>query len=96
MVGLKIIWAPSAYQDLKEAYAFIHQDNPRAAGKWVKTILTRVEKLAAFPKMGRLIPEIGLSKYRELLVGDYRIFHEVLPNRLIVLRVLHGSRLFKQ
>ena len=89
----KIVWAPSAYEDLKEAHDFIGLDNPEAARQWVGEIMHKVKRLATFPKMGRVIPEIGLSRYRELIMGGYRICHEVTAARLIIFRILHSKRL---
>ena len=90
----RIVWAPSAYEDLRNAFEFIRLDNAKAAEDWVKEILVKARKLAAFPKLGRVIPEIGLSRYRELIIGDYRIFHEVMTHRLLIFRVLHSKRMY--
>lgn len=90
----KIIWAPSALQDLKEIFDYIHADNPEAAGDWVEQVLNRVEKLALFPKMGRTIPELGQIRYRELVLGDYRVFHGVTDKEVRIFRILHSRKFF--
>ena len=96
MVGRrKISWAPAALADLKEAFDYIELDHPERARAWVKQILAHIEKLARFPKLGRMIPEIGQARYRELVSGEYRIFHEITDKELRIFRLLHSRRLFQ-
>ena len=90
----RIVWAPSASEDLKQAFEYIGTDNPAAAREFVQNIMRQAEKLARFPKLGRVIPEIGSPRYRELIVGEYRIFHEVSKHQLTIFRVFHSKRLF--
>ena len=90
----KITWAPRALEDLKDAHDFIALDNPGKAEGFLSELVDRVEKLARFEKLGRVIPEIGESRYREFIVGEYRIFHEVRDRDLLVFRALHSKRLF--
>ena len=89
----KILWAPRALEDLKDAHDFIALDNPGRAEAFVLDMVDRVEKLARFEKLGRVIPEIGESRYRELIVGPYRVFHEKRDQDVLVFRVLHSKRL---
>lgn len=91
----KIIWAPKAYEDLKESFEYISQDNPAAAKIWVNQIFSNIEKLARFPQLGRLIPEIGKSRYCEIMIGEYRIFHEVREKEILIFRIFHSKRLFR-
>ena len=89
----KIVWASSAYQDFREGFEYIAQDNRIAAQAWIKQILASIERLASFPHLGRVIPEIGKSRYREIIVGEYRIFHEVREKEILIYRVFHSKRL---
>lgn len=90
----KIIWAPRALEDLKDARDFIALDNPKKAEMFVADIIDRIEKLARFEKLGRMIPEIGESRYREFIVSEYRVFHEIRDHDVLIFRVLHSKRLF--
>ena len=91
----KIIWALAATQDLKDNFDYIAEDHPRAAQDWIKQIFSNIEKLTSFPHLGRVIPEIEKSRYREILIGEYRIFHEVREKEILVFRIFHSKRLFK-
>lgn len=88
----KIVWAPSAIKDLKEVHEFIARDSLGEATKFCDGVTLKVEQLANFPEMGRKIPEIGESRYSEIIIGDYRIFHEVRIECLIIFRLMHSRR----
>jgi plasmid stabilization system protein ParE len=54
-----------------------------------------VDLLARMPGMGRVRPDLGAPETRSWRVSRFRkylIFYEMLPDRLRLLRVLHGSR----
>jgi plasmid stabilization system protein ParE len=88
----KIIWAPSALNDLRGIFDFVTADHPARAKTLVNRIVSSVGKLAQFPRAGRLIPEIGQSRYRELIIGEYRVFHEVREKEVFIFRVFHTRR----
>lgn len=90
----KVVWAPSALSDLRDVYDYIQMDSPSRARVAVNDILNHVEKLSRFIKLGRVIPEIGESRYREIIIGNYRIFHEVRAREIFIFRILHAKRLF--
>lgn len=45
-----------------------------------------------FPKSGRIVPELGDGKTREVIVTNYRVMYEVESDAVIILTVLHGAR----
>jgi plasmid stabilization system protein ParE len=51
------------------------------------------ERLAEFPESGRIVPEVGRSEVREVVVGEYRLMYQLLPEEVEVLTVIHGARL---
>jgi len=85
---------PVAAADLQEIKDYITQDNPDAAQKTVKSILSKIESLLEFPEIGSLLaPKIKLkSKYRYLVSGPYYIFYVHENNIVSVQRVLHTKR----
>ena len=90
-----LVWAPSAFADLKHAFEYIALDSPSRAYEWKSHILTSIEKLSRFPARGRIIPEIGESRYRELIVGEYRVFHEVREKEILIFHILHSKQFFQ-
>jgi plasmid stabilization system protein ParE len=43
--------------------------------------------------MGRIVPEIGNSKIRELIFGNYRIIYRFEKKRISVLTIRHGKQI---
>ena len=55
--------------------------------------------LQQHPKSGRIIPELerqGITQYRELIQGYYRIIYKISKDKIIVLTVIDGRRNFEE
>ncbi len=70
----------------------MERDSPDAARRLAAKIRDRVSNLAALPASGRVVPEIGIERYREVIVRPYRVIFEVRENDLVILRVRHSRR----
>ena len=66
------------------------------AKKVSQEIVEKSEKLNSFPEIGRIVPEIGDSNIRELIIYSYRLIYEIFPNRIEVLALIHSKRNFTQ
>jgi toxin ParE1/3/4 len=71
---------------------YIAKDNPGAAERWVNELFDSVERLADFPESGRIVPEVGVRRIRELIFGAYRVIYSV-RGKVEVLTVRRGSQL---
>ncbi len=91
----KIVWTESAISDLNDIAEYIALDKLSAAKKLVQKIFSRVELLSDSPNSGRKPPELGESRYREVIVGPCRVFYRNNGNDLIVLYVMRTERLLK-
>ncbi len=69
----EIVWTSNALKDLNEIGEYIAQDSPKYAERTVNKLYHKVEILTAYPKAGRIVPEVGNEQIRELIVGNYRI-----------------------
>ena len=80
-----------ARSDLDEIWFYIARDNPDAADKLIRSIVSRFQTLASMPRMG---PEReGLSpRLRSLPIGRYVIFYRPMEDGVEIARVLHGAR----
>lgn len=57
--------------------------------------MAAVDRLREFPESGRVVPEQDDPAVREVIVGAYRVVHEVRPDgRVEVLTVFHAARWF--
>lgn len=81
--------------DILDVVRRLRPQNPVAAVRFVEAFKSSVELLARMPGLGRVRPDLGAPETRSWRVGRFRnypIFCEELPDRLRLLRVLHGSR----
>ena len=68
--------------------------NSDAAARIGYELIVRAEGLAAFPQMGRVVPEFRQPNLREIVCRSYRIIHRVRPEEecIEVVRFWHGAR----
>jgi len=92
---VKLVWSSVAVERALAAKAYIAADNPNAAEKWATGLIRTVQKLKRLPRAGRVVPEIRLEEYRELIYGNYRIVYRVSANTVFILTVRHLRRLLE-
>lgn len=91
---MKIVWSPLALERVEDAARYIAEDSPDAAVRWLDDLFATVERLADFPKSGRMVPEVGSLRIRELIFGTYRVIYSV-RDRVDVLTVRRSSQLLR-
>lgn len=89
-----IVWTEHAYEDLESIADYVRRDSENYARLFAKKILTSVKQLEFMPESGRIVPEIEKTHIRELIVGKYRIIYRTTENRVDILTIRHGARLF--
>ncbi|MBI4620127.1 MAG: type II toxin-antitoxin system RelE/ParE family toxin [Desulfobacterales bacterium] len=89
---MRIIWSPLAVDRASEIADYIAQDKPSAAEKWIDTVFSKVEQLKSSPKIGRIVPEINDSQFRELIYGNYRIIYRIETKQISILTIRHGRQ----
>ncbi len=87
---MKVVWSPLALDKLETTSKFIALDKPSAAEKWVNDVFDRTELLGLQPEMGREVPELLGSSYREIVFGSYRIIYKIESD--IKILTLRNSR----
>jgi plasmid stabilization system protein ParE len=93
-MAYKIIWSEQARDDLQSIVLFIAQDNPAVAESFGCRLMSKVDVLAQFPQLGRVVPEENDETIREIIFHPYRIIYRVLAGKQIVAiaRIWHGAR----
>ncbi|MGH7989771.1 MAG: type II toxin-antitoxin system RelE/ParE family toxin [Limisphaerales bacterium] len=93
-MAFKIIWSEQARDDLQAIVLFIAQDNPPVAESFGYLLMPKVDVLAQFLQIGRVVPEENDETVREIIFRSYRIIYKVLAEKEIVaiVRVWHGAR----
>lgn len=74
---MKVVWSALAEQRALEAVEYIAQDRPLTAAVWLDKLLELVGNLSQFEQQGRVVQEIGLPAYREVLHSPYRVIYRV-------------------
>ena len=88
----KVIWAPSALNDVEAIAQYIERDSVDQAALFVSRIIEMTDQLEDFPQSGRVIPEINDKNCRELIYGAYRIMYRITKREVWITGVIHGAR----
>ena len=91
----KVIWTERAVNDLASACEFVERDSPVCSSVLADDVYLGVARLAEFPGIGRIVPEVRSPDFRELIVGSYRVVYRVFKDHVAVIRVYHCSRLIR-
>lgn len=91
---MRVEWSSPARVDLLDIRGFIGRDSQHYAEQFTRRIVLATRRLREFPDSGRMIPELGESDLRELIVQSYRVMYRREPNRVLVLAIMHGARQF--
>lgn len=93
-MAYKLIWSPSARDDLRDLVRFIAFDNPERAASFAFDLIRRVERIEQFPEMGRIVPERKNPLLRELIIRPYRVVYRLTPksNSAEIVRIWHAAR----
>lgn len=91
---MRIVWSPLALQRVDDIAQYIAEDKPGAAVEWVDGIFDTVERLADFPESGRVVPEVGGRRIREVMFGKYRVIYSV-KDQIDILTVKRSSQLLQ-
>lgn len=89
---MRVEWSDLALDDLDEVSRYIGRDSPFYAREFVERIFDTTDRLAIFPRSGRLVPESDDDQTREVIVQGYRVMYSIETDRVLVLAVMHGSR----
>ncbi len=88
----KIIWAPSALEDIESIAEYIERDSIDQSALFVSRVIEMTDQLEDFPESGRIIPEINDETCRELIYGAYRIMYRIVKREIWITGVVHGAR----
>jgi toxin ParE1/3/4 len=88
----KVVWTETAWRDLEHTADHIAEDSSGYAAAFVRRIRDHARSLDDLALRGRIVPELGESSVRELLVGSYRLIYEIHDKTIYVLGLIHGAR----
>jgi toxin ParE1/3/4 len=93
-MACRVTWSPSARFDLREMFAYIAEDDPVSAGRFIRRVFHAIERLPDFPESGRVVPEFGDPAIREIIRRPCRIVYRINAGRglIQIARVWHAAR----
>ncbi len=91
-MAYRVIWSPQAVADLTEIRAYIARDSDSYAAAFIQRVLTAVDLLVDFPRMGRRVPEMDDDAVREVIVQRYRVIYRVRGEAIHIGAIVHGAR----
>jgi len=95
-MGWQVIIAPSAQADLADIVRYVARHNADAALRLGHELIMRATSLAAFPEIGRVVPEFRQPNLREVICRSYRIIYRLRCDgeQIDIVRFWHAARGF--
>ena len=91
----QLAWSPEAVEDIEAIASYIERDSLRYAQVVASKFIATAESIPDHPDIGRVVPEVGVSSVRERFVYSYRLIYRIETERILVVAVIHGSRLLQ-
>ncbi len=92
----EIVWSEPALADLDAVADYIALENPIAAAALVMRVFAHVEQLANQPQSGNYPPELGKSRYRQIVEPPCRVFYRFDQHKVFILHVMRSERLLRK
>ncbi len=87
---MKLVYTEEAIEDLKRLRDFIALHNPTAAGRVAAELISKIDLLPDFPKMGTPVELAPVpDTIRDMVFGKYVVRYSVHVSTIIILRVWH-------
>ncbi|TDO10556.1 MULTISPECIES: type II toxin-antitoxin system RelE/ParE family toxin [Halomonas] len=87
---MKLVYTDEAIEDLKRLREFIAVHNPSAAGRIATELVSKIELLPDFPRMGTPFELAPVpDSIRDMVFGKYIVRYSVHVSAIIILRVWH-------
>jgi toxin ParE1/3/4 len=91
----EVVWTEPALSDLDAIADYVALDNPAAAAALVQRVFAHVEQLEAHPDSGSRPPELGRSRYRQIVEPPCRVLHRYDGHRVNILCVMRSEQLLR-
>jgi len=88
----RLTWTEPALRDLETIAECIALDKPEAARAFVRKVFGAAERLALFPKSGRVPPEIPDLPYREIVVAPCRVIYRLDRQTAFIIHAMRGEQ----
>lgn len=90
---MHVRFTPAGRRQFLAIVAYIADDRPVAAARFLARAKRRLRRLASHPNSGRRIPEFPDLPYRELVLPPYRFFYRTEGQVVWIVAAWHGAQL---
>ena len=87
----EIVWSELAKKHLSEIDTYIAEGSPFYSIIFIDKLIAAIEKIGAYPRCGRGVPEFGQENLREVIFREYRIVYSVGSDTVTVVAIVHGA-----
>ena len=91
----EIVWTERALAQLDEIAGYIALDKPVAAKRVVRRVFDYTDRLAAWPGLGKILPQLRRSAYRQLWISPCWVYYRVAETRVFILHVRRAEKPFR-
>ena len=93
---MKIYVSNSAYSDLESIKEYYEEEGvPNIGKQFISAIIEHIQTLIDNPDIGRVVPEFGEERIRELIHSPFRVVYLRDKESIHVIRVWRSERLLK-
>jgi len=94
---VQIEWSEEAEEDLDDILSYFSKSSTQYANSFFERIHEAMKNIKEFPQIGRKVPESKNPNDRELIIQKYRLIYRFLEkeNKILIMMIIHGSRLLK-
>jgi plasmid stabilization system protein ParE len=89
----QVSWTEPARADLEAIFDYIAIESPVAALAVIARVLLHVDQLARHPDSGSWLPELGRSRYRQIVEPPCRVFYRRDGGIVSILHVIRAERI---
>jgi toxin ParE1/3/4 len=87
----QIIWSALAKEHLREIDRYISEGSLFYSIIFIDKLIASVEKVGAFPRIGRIVPEFERDDLREIFFHKYRIVYSIKDDVVTIAAIVHGA-----
>lgn len=91
----QVFWTVEAVNDLSDIVSYIASDRSLTSQNIYRLIKEKCQTLTLFPEQGKISPELkelGLTRYREIVVDVWRILYVIRDRNIYILSVFDSRR----
>jgi toxin ParE1/3/4 len=89
---MKVVFTEDALRDLDDILQYISKNYPAVYGPFEKRLRTTVTRIRAWPQSAQEVEQFPGVRSVPFIRYPYRLFYQVLPDRVEVLHVHHAAR----